>query len=56
MMYKKQSIRNTGEIFLLAPAISNPKCPCLALDMRNLQEQVKKAFRFKNCTDFSLFE
>ena len=25
MVYKKRSIRNTGEIFLLAPAISNPK-------------------------------
>jgi hypothetical protein len=24
-VYKKRSIRNTGEIFLLAPAISNPK-------------------------------
>ena len=27
-----------------------------ALDLRNLQEQVKKAFCFKNCTDLSLFE
>ena len=25
MMYKKWSIRNTGEIFLLAPVISNLK-------------------------------
>jgi hypothetical protein len=24
-VYKKRSIRNTGENFLLAPAISNPK-------------------------------
>ena len=26
------------------------------LDLRNLQEQVKKAFCFKNCTDLSLLE
>ena len=26
------------------------------LDLKNLQEQVKKAFCFKNCTDLSLFE
>ena len=26
------------------------------LDLRNLQEQVRKAFCFKNSTDFSLFE
>ena len=25
MDYKKRSLRNTGEFFLLAPAISNPK-------------------------------
>ena len=28
----------------------------IVLDLRNLQEQVKKAFCFKNCTDLSLFE
>ena len=26
------------------------------LDLRNLQEQVKKVFSFKNCTDLSLFK
>ena len=26
------------------------------LDLRNLQEQVKKVFCFKNCTDLSLLE
>ena len=26
------------------------------LDLRNLQEQVKKEFRFRNCSDLSLFK
>ena len=34
---------------------SNYNCSNL-LDLINLQEQVKKAFSFKNCTDLSLFE
>jgi hypothetical protein len=34
----------------------NSNCSNLLDDMRNLQEQGKKAFCYKNCFDLSLFE
>ena len=61
---KKKEHKNVKRFFLTFPADFlipiifsnlNYNCPS-ALDLRNLQEQVKHVFCFKNCTDLSLFE
>ena len=59
IIYGRKSLTaNLNKWFCKFPVIFsslNTNC-CSVLDLRNFQEQVKKAFCFKNCTDISLFE
>ena len=54
-MYKKRSLRNTGEIFLLAPAISNPKyAPVMAQKKLQNAEEEKTGNKYDTNKEFFL--
>ena len=54
---RKQSVSLAKNIFSnFSPILFFQLCSCSnVLDLKNLQEQLEKAFGFKNCTDLSMF-
>ena len=54
MVYKKRSIRNTGEMFLLAHVISNPKCAPESFDTKMGFIAKSRLFFYVNFFNFRL--